>query len=94
MTRPAMRSALAVMLLLGLAACASATTSPAEEDCRRRAYDDPAVRDALLRSNSQQQQIRGPALIELDGLVRQKTRQCLGAEGVIPRGGVEPVKPY
>ena len=83
----------ALLLLLALAACAP-KGSPAEQQCRARAYDDPDVKDALERSNTSLQQVRAPALMELDALVREKTRLCLGAEGLGPRGGVEPVKPY
>ena len=59
-----------------------------------RRTDDPDVKDAILRSNSQMQQVRGPALIELEQLVQTKTRHCLAVQGLAPPGGVESVKPY
>ena len=81
-----------VPILLALGGCTSG--SPAEQQCRAQAYSDPDVKDALERSNTNLQQVRAPALMELDALVAEKTRLCLGVEGLGPRGGVEPVKPY
>lgn len=82
------------MLAVGMTSCAGPPQNSVEAACRQSAYDDPDVKDAILRSNSQMQQVRGPALIELEQLVQTKTRHCLAVQGLAPPGGVESVKPY
>lgn len=86
----------ALGLALGLAACAAPPggSGPAAQACREKAYQDPEVKDIIMLSNSQLQQVRGPALIQLRQVLGEKTRNCLANEGIGRGGGVEPVKVY
>lgn len=84
-----------LLLLLAATGCGSGSgVGSLEESCRRQAYDDPEVADAVMLSNTQLQEVRAPALMQMYSLVREKTRACMGANGQGPSGGVAPVKRY
>jgi hypothetical protein len=86
-----------MLLLLAVAGCGGGGgggSDPAAAACRRQAYQDQDVKDLIMLSNTGLQQVRGPALIQLNALLSQKVRACLAAQGLGPPGGVEPVKPY
>ncbi len=87
---------IAPIAIIALSACTPTlpfVQSPdVPEACRTQVYGDPAVKDAIERANSQLQEVR------LAGLALQKqaealaVRRCLSGQGILPQGGVEPLK--
>jgi hypothetical protein len=85
--------AVAVLILLAAAAGCAANDNTPQGQCRRQAYQDPAVQDAMELANSSMSSVRIPALMQQDYLVRQATERCLAAMGLAAPGGVEPLQP-
>jgi hypothetical protein len=83
-----MRSA-GLALLLPLAACASPPATP-EARCAAQAYDDPAVRELILKGVSNPY-FQGKSQGELAAARRRATEDCLRRQGILPRSeGVAP----
>jgi len=84
-------------LLIALSACTPGLPfvhSPdVPEGCREQVYADPAVKAAIVAANNGQSQNT-----RVEGLALQKqaealaVRRCLSGQGVIPAGGVEPLR--
>jgi len=87
---------LLLALTVSLAGCSSwfepQGNSP-QAECRRQAYDDPAVKQYVIASmgrtgaNPQNQ-------FDYEKALRDATNACLKKKGIAVRGGVEPVRPY
>ncbi len=81
---------LILVLPLALAACAAGNSPQAE--CERQADQDPTVRSIYRGDQGDYTQL-GPARSNLMWAKRQATIKCLQAKGILPPGGVEPVRP-
>ena len=85
-----------VVVLLGvlpgvLAACARPPppTDTAQAQCQQREDDDPNVKAVLVRAP--QEEMHPPFQQELVTARRKAVFDCLAAQGLAPRGGVEPL---
>jgi hypothetical protein len=78
------------VLLLALSAC-TADDSP-QVQCERQADQDPTVL-SIYRGDQGDYTRLGPARSNLLWAKRQATIKCLQAKGLLPPGGVEPVRP-
>jgi predicted small lipoprotein YifL len=100
-----MRSRLALVALLALAGCGGGGAPQPEPDqpptpaqaqaraqCEVRAYDDPAVKDLIIRRNSGNDSKSVELLPDQRDAVKDATQRCLAQKGLAPRGGVERVK--
>ncbi|HTW73190.1 MAG TPA: hypothetical protein VME47_25155 [Acetobacteraceae bacterium] len=90
------RSGVWLLLALSLAGCSSwfepAGNSP-EAVCRRQAYDDPTVKQIIVRSMGQPS-ANPQTQFDYEKALRDATNACLKKKGIAVRGGVEPVRPY
>jgi hypothetical protein len=73
-----------------MASCSADNTSQAQ--CERQADQDPMVLSIYRGDQGDYTQI-GPARSNLMFAKRQATIKCLQAKGILPPGGVEPVRP-
>jgi len=82
--------ALLALIACGLVACASAPpATTAQARCEQQVYDDPAFKALYVQSAARNQD---PRFQEQLVLARRKSvNDCLTAQGVTSRGGVEPV---
>jgi hypothetical protein len=80
----------ALILPVVLAACATDNSPRAQ--CERQADEDPTVQ-SIYRGDQGDYTRLGPARSNLMWAKRQATIKCLQAKGIIPPGGVEPVRP-
>ncbi|MBV8915760.1 MAG: hypothetical protein JOZ05_22325 [Acetobacteraceae bacterium] len=85
-----MKEEVVFILLLALAACVTGDSPQAQ--CERQADQDPTVRSIYRGDQGDYTQL-GPARSNLLWAKRQATIKCLQAKGVLPPGGVEPVRP-
>ena len=76
--------------LLLLAHCSADNTPQAQ--CERQADQDPTVK-SIYRGDQGDYTRLGPARSNLMFAKRQATIACLQAKGILPPGGVEPVRP-
>jgi hypothetical protein len=83
-------SLLAIVFVWGLVACTSAPpANTVQARCEQQVYDDPAFKAVFVESSS-----RGmdPRYREQLAQARRKSiNDCLAAQGLARRGGVEPV---
>jgi hypothetical protein len=81
---------LALLALLGGCGLGEPTGNSPQAECRRQAYDDPAVKRLTI------QNMNGGATqdqeFEYDKALHDATNACLRRMGVPVRGGVEPVR--
>ena len=77
-------------MLLLMASCAADNTPQAQ--CARQADQDPTVLSIYRGDQGDYTQV-GLARSNLLFAKRQATIACLQAKGVLPPGGVEPVRP-
>jgi hypothetical protein len=77
------------LLVLPLLLAGCATDDTPEAQCKRQAYDDPAVRQAYTDSISAYNQAGRDKLAVA---LRQATLECLQKRGLAPPGGVQPVE--
>ncbi len=81
----------AALLLVLLAGCSTAE-GPDQRACDRQAYDDPAVKELIIKGvgnpyfqNNSQEELR---------VAKQQARlACLRSRGLAPAGGVERQRP-
>ena len=96
---PAMTRAIpALAILLGLAACAANDPLPpahnaAEAACRSEAEAAPGVKSAYQRLSADNQMQRSRVLADAAAAERAAYLRCMRLEGLVPPGGVEPVRP-
>ncbi|MBP0445423.1 hypothetical protein J8J14_11600 [Roseomonas sp. SSH11] len=90
--------AVPLFLLLAVAGCARDAlpepTNPTEAGCRSEARSAPEVREMFQRMpppNNLTAYDRAQA--EMAAVERRAYARCLRAQGLAPRGGVEPVQP-
>jgi hypothetical protein len=87
---------LLLALVVPVAGCSSwsepAGNTP-QAECRRQAYDDPTVKQLIIRGMGE-----GGASpqtqFDYEKALHDATVACLKKKGVTVRGGVEPVRPY
>jgi hypothetical protein len=79
-----------LFLSLELAACSPGNSPHAQ--CERQADQDPTVLSIYRGDQGDYTQL-GPARSNLMWAKRQATIKCLQAKGILPSGGVEPVRP-
>jgi hypothetical protein len=77
-------------VLLLMASCSADNTPQAQ--CERQADKDPTVQSIYAGYQGDYTQL-GPARSNLMFAKRQATIACLQAKGILPPGGVEPVRP-
>jgi hypothetical protein len=77
-------------VLLLMVSCSADDTPQAQ--CVRQADQDPTVR-SIYRGDQGDYTRIGPARSNLMFAKRQATIACLQAKGILPPGGVEPVRP-
>jgi hypothetical protein len=78
-------------MLLALAGCGPDESTP-QGQCRREAFNDPAVKDLQMRSLGGQSTAQ-ELLPDLKDAENRATQRCLSARGLAPKGGVELEKP-
>jgi hypothetical protein len=76
--------------LLLIASCSADNTPLAQ--CERQAEQDPTVL-SIYRGDQGDYTRLGPARSNLMFAKREATITCLQAKGILPPGGVEPVRP-
>ncbi len=86
-----MRWLIVPLLALLAASCNSGNTPQAE--CERQAEQDPAVRAIYSGTNGDYTSSLYQAYYDLREAKRQATLRCMRAKGLVPPGGVQPVKP-
>ncbi len=79
------------MLALVLLSCGGTDNSP-QAQCERQANDDPTVMSIYRGEQGDYTQL-GPARSNLIWAKRQATLKCLRQKGLVPPGGVEPIRP-
>jgi hypothetical protein len=89
-----------VWLLLALATSVAGCRSwfepsgnSVEAVCSRQAYDDPTVKQVMIRSMGEPS-ANPQTQFDYEKALRDATNACLRKRGVAVRGGVEPVRPY
>ena len=83
---------LVLLLPLALLACGPTGNSP-EAECTRQAEQDPTVRSIYRDDQGYYTQQTGEARANLQWAKQQAFRKCMQAKGLLPAGGVEPVRP-
>jgi hypothetical protein len=81
-----------LIVLLALSGCGGPPADRAQAACQRTAENDPAVKDAIERANTDLPQVRIPALRAQKDAMARAVQACLADKGSAPRGGVEPVQ--
>ncbi len=81
----------AVLMLLLLAGCGAAG-SPDERACDRQAYEDPAVKELILKGVSNPY-FQNNSQEELSNAKQRARLVCLRSRGLAPAGGVERQRP-
>lgn len=82
-----------LLALFGLSACGGdAPANTALGRCQRKAVEDPAVQEAILRANSPLQEVRVRGVHDQKMATQRAVQKCLAGHGLAPAGGVEPVQ--
>ena len=88
-----MRCGIVLLVLLAGGCATSGTDQAPEAQCRRQAYDDPAVKNLQIES-MQMIGANRQYSYDYDVAYRKAYQTCLRQKGIAVRGGVEPVRPH
>jgi len=81
---------------VSLAGCSSwfePTGNSPQAECRRQAYDDPTVKQLIIRGLGQSG-ANPQSQFDYEKALNDATVACLKKKGIAVRGGVEQVRPY
>ena len=79
-----------LLVLLALSTCGGPPADPAQAQCEAQADNDADVEDAVIRANSQLQEVRVPGVHDEKVARERAVQRCLAGKGLAPEGGVEP----
>jgi hypothetical protein len=89
------RRGVAVLLLLALAECSpgGGPDSAARQQCERQAYKDPKVAAIYSSTDGNYTYVGTTARDDLLVATREAVMRCMREKGLLPPGGVQPVRP-